>query len=83
MKVTGVPLGVDCAAGVMLIPFSTAAVTVRLAPGAVMLPTEAVMVVLPTFSAVAMPVLLSIVATAVLPAAQVTWLVMLAVEASV
>lgn len=81
VNVTGVPLGVDGVVGLMLIPVITAAVTDRLAEGEVMPLAEAVTVVLPTATPVATPVVLLIVAILVLPDAQVTWLVMSAVEA--
>ena len=83
VNVTGVPLGVDGVDGLMLIPVITAAVTDRLVVGEVMPLAEAVIVVLPTATPVATPVVLLIVATLVLADAQVTWLVMSAVEASV
>jgi len=83
VNVTGVPLGVEGVAGVMLIPVMAAAVTDRLAVGEVMLLAEAVTVVLPTAMPVATPVVLLIVATPVLADAQVTWLVMVAVVLSV
>lgn len=77
------PFGVDGVVGLMLIPVITATVTDMLAVGEVMPLAEAVTVVLPTATPVATPVLLLIVATPVLPDAQVTWLVMLAVVLSV
>lgn len=83
VKVTDVPLGVDGAVGVMLIPDSTDVETDRLASAEVMPFAEAVTVVLPKAMPVALPVLLLIVATAVLPETQFTWPVMSAVVASV
>ena len=82
-KVTDVPWGVDGAVGLMLMAVITAAVTVRFAAGEVMPLADTVTVVLPTATPVATPVVLMIVATPVLPVAQVTWLVMLAVVLSV
>jgi hypothetical protein len=82
VKVTGVPLGVDGVVGVMLIPVSVAVFTVRVAPGETMPLAEAVTVVLPTATPVATPVLLSMVATAILPVAHVTWLLISEVDAS-
>ena len=79
VKVTGTPLGVDGVVGLMLRPVITAAVTVRLAVGEVMPLEEAVTVVLPTATPVAMPVVLLIVATLMLPDAQVVWAEMSAV----
>jgi hypothetical protein len=64
-------------------PVNTAAVTVRLALGEVTPLNAAVIVLPPCVTPVAMPLTLLIVATAVLPDAQVTWLVMVAVLASV
>lgn len=83
VNVTGVPLGVEGVAGLMLIPVITAAVTDRLAVGDVMPFNVAVTVVLPTATLVATPVVLLIVATVMSADAQVTWLVMSAVVASV
>lgn len=83
VKVTGVPLGVDGAVGLMLIPVTTAAVTAMLAVGDVMPLSEAVTVVLPTATPVNTPVAPLVVATPVLADTQDDWLVMLAVEASV
>ena len=73
VNVTGVPLGVDGVVGLMLMPVITAAVTDRLAGGEVMPLEEAVIAVLPTAPPVAIPVVLLIVATPVLPDAQVVW----------
>lgn len=55
VNVTGKPFGVDGASGLMLIPVSTAAVTVRLTAGEAIPVAEAVIVVLPTDMPVAMP----------------------------
>ena len=82
-NVTGVPLGVDGAVGVMLIPVITAAVTDRLAVGEVMPFNAAVTVVVPTATPVVTPVVLLIVAILMLPDTQATWLVMSAVVPSV
>lgn len=79
VKVTGVPLGVDGAIGVMLMPVITAAVTVRLAAGEVMPFFEAVIVVPPSALPVTTPVVPSTVATAAPLDSQFTWLVMSAV----
>jgi len=68
-------LGADCVAGVMLIPFSIAVllVTDRLALAETIPLAEAVTVVIPpALTPVAIPVALSIVATAESPVAQVT-----------
>ena len=83
VKVTGFPLGVDGANGMMLIRVRTADVTDKLAEGAVMPLADAVIVALPTVMPVATPVALLILAIAVFPDVQATWLVMLAVLASV
>lgn len=73
VKVTGVPLGVDVIFGVILIPVSTSAVTVRLAPGEKMPLFEAVIVVvLPGVKPVATPVVLLMVAILESPATQAT-----------
>ena len=64
-------------------PVISAAVTVSLVPGAEMPETLAVIVVSPAAIPVATPLLLSIVATAVLLEAQLTWLVISAVDLSV
>ncbi len=65
VKVTDEPFGVDFVVGVILIPVSTAAVTVRLAEGEVILESVAVTVVLPVvLPPVTTPVLLLIVAIA-------------------
>ena len=77
------PLGVNGAVGLMLIPVITAAVTDRPAVGDVMSPAEAVTVALPMATPVATPVVLLIAATAVSADSQVTWVVMSAVVASV
>lgn len=73
VKVTGVPRDEDGAAGLMLIPVITAAVTNRLAAGEVIPLEDAVTLVLPTAPPLATPVVLLIVATPVLPDAQVVW----------
>ena len=83
VKVTGVPLGIAGAVGIMLSPVITAAVTDTLAVGEVIPFAEAVTVVLPIATPVATPVLLLIVAMPVLPDAQVAWLVMSALVPSV
>lgn len=83
VKVIGVPLGEEGAVGLMLIPVSTAEITVKLEVFEVMPLSNAVMVVLPTAIPVATPVVLLIVAMLELLDAQVTWLVMLAVVLSV
>lgn len=70
------------AVGVMLMPASTAVVTVMLAAGEVTPLNDAKTVVLPTIAPVAMPVVLLIVTTLLLPDAHVTWLVMGAVDPS-
>lgn len=72
VKVTGEPLGADDAVGAMLIPDSADVETDRIALAEVMPPAEAVIGVLPIATPVVIPVLLFIVATAVLPVAQVT-----------
>ena len=82
MKATDTPLGVDGVVGLMLIPVTTATVTVRLPVGEAIPLAEAVTVVLPTATPVATPVAPLIVATLTLPDAQLTWLVMLAVVPS-
>lgn len=82
MNVTDTPFGVEGAIGLMLIPVIVAVVTVMLAVGEVMPFNEAVTVVLPTATPVAMPVALLIVAIFMLPDAQLAWLVMLAVVPS-
>ena len=71
VKVTACPWGTDVAVGLMLIPVSTAAFTVRPAVGEVMPVDDAETVVLPTPTPVATPVVLMIVATDVLPDAQI------------
>ena len=81
-NVTVWPLGVDGATGLMLIFVSTAEVTVRLAEGAIMLLTDAVIQVLPITTPVAIPVALLILAIAVFADDHDTWLVMSAVLAS-
>lgn len=75
------PLAMDDVAGVMLIPVSTAELTVRLAAGEVMPLNEAVTVVLPNATPVATPLVL-IVATALSAEAQATLLVRSAVVPS-
>jgi hypothetical protein len=82
LKVTAVPLGVDGAAGVMLIPVSTAVVTDKVAADEVMPLAEAVILALPCPTPVARPELL-IVATPVFADAQATWLVISRVVPSV
>lgn len=72
-------MGVDVAAGLMLIPVRVAAVTVSAAAGDVLPPNEAVAVVVPTATPVATPVALLIVATLLFAVDQVAWLVMSAV----
>lgn len=83
VNVTGVPLGVDGVMGLMLSPVITAAGTVRMVEGEVMPLSKAVTVVVPAATPVATPVVLLIVATLVLPDAQVTWLVTSVVVPSV
>lgn len=78
---TGSPLAMDIVAGVMLMPVSTAELTVRLAAVEVIPLKEAVTVVLPNATPVATPLVL-IVATALSAEAQVTLLVRLAVVPS-
>lgn len=75
VKVTGTPLGVEGAVGLMLMLVIVAAVTDRAAAGEVTPLAEAVMVVLPTATPVATPVALSMEAMLLLADAQVTWLV--------
>lgn len=75
VKVTGTPLGVEGAVGLMLMLVIVAAVTDRAAVGEVTPLAEAVMVVLPTATPVATPVALSMEAMLLLADAQVTWLV--------
>ncbi len=82
VNVTDLPFGVEGARGLMLIPVNTAAVTDRLATGEVIPFADAAIVVLPTATPVATPVMLLIVATAVLPDVHITWLVTLAVVLS-
>jgi hypothetical protein len=72
LKATGAPLGVDVIFGLILIPVSAAAVTVRLAAGEVMLLFAAVIVVLPCVRPVATPVLLLMLAIAGAAVAQTT-----------
>ena len=79
VKVTGVSLRVDFVVGVMLIPVSTAGLTVRLAPGDVMPLADALIVAIPTATPVTVPVLLLIVATPVSVDVHVTWLLISAV----
>lgn len=67
----------------MLNPVSAAAFTERLAVGEVIPLTDAVMVVPPTFTPVATPVVLLMVAIELLPEVHVTRLVMFAVVPSV
>lgn len=81
MNVTATPLGVVGADGLMVKPVITAAVTDKLAAADVTPFNEAVMLVLPTVTLVATPVVLLMVATAGLADNQVTWLVRLAVVA--
>ncbi len=82
VNATGVPLGEEEVAGVMLIPVITAAVTVNLAVGEVIPFIDAVTVVLPTAMPVATPVVLLIAAIPVSVEAQVTWLVMFVIVPS-
>lgn len=83
VNVTGVPLGVEDVAGPMLIPVTTAAVTVNGAADEETPFNEAVTVVLPTATPVATPVVLLIVVMALSAAAQATLLVMSVVVLSV
>lgn len=80
MEVNPAPTEAD--AGLIAIAVITAAVTVKLAAGELMPLSDAVIVALPTATPVAIAVALLIVATAVLPDTQSTWLVMSAVVAS-
>lgn len=82
VKVIGVPLGAEGAAGVMLTAVRPAAFTVMLALFDTMPFNDAVTVVVPTPTPTAAPVLVLIEATAVLPDTQVTLLVMSAVVES-
>ena len=75
-------MGVDGAAGLMLMPVRTAVVTDRLAVGEVLPLNVAVTIVLPDATPVATPVVLLIVAMPVLADVQATWLVMFAVVLS-
>ncbi len=68
---TGVPLGVDGAVGVMLMPVSVAAVTVIVAVGEVTPENDAVIAVLPAAAPVATPVVALIATTPGLADAQV------------
>ena len=83
VNVTGLPFGVDNASGLTLMLVRAAEVTVRLAAGAVIPLTDAVILVLPTAMPVAIPVVLPIVAIDILADVHVTWPVMSAVVASV
>ena len=82
VKVTDCPLGTEGAFGLMLIPVIAAVVTMMLVADEVIPLNEAMTVVKPTVIPVAMPELLEIVATAVLPDDQATWLVIFAEEPS-
>ena len=77
----GVPCGVARIVGLILIPVSTAAVTDKLTAGEVIPLAEAVIVLAPTATPEAMPVVLSIVAVLLLAEFHVTCLVISAVEA--
>jgi hypothetical protein len=72
VNVTGLPFGVEGARGLMLIAVNTAAVTDRLAAGEAIPFANAKTVVVPTATPVATPVVLLIVATAVLPDIHIT-----------
>lgn len=76
------PAPTEADAGLIAITVITAAVTVKLTAGELMQLSDAAIVVLPTATPVAIAVALLIVATAVLPDTQSTWLVMSAVVAS-
>ncbi len=73
------PRAIDGSTGVTASDTSSAAVTVRVTPGLVILPEVAVMVVVPAATEVARPVFNPIVATPVLVLAQVTLSVIFAV----
>lgn len=76
------PVDTEALAGLIDIAVNTGAVTVNVALLEATPLAEAVTVVLPTATPVATPVALLTVATPVLLDAQITWLVMSAVEAS-
>ena len=80
------PLATDGFTGATAIDVNAAAVTVRVSLGLVIPPRAAVIAVVPVANVEAspwLPAVLEIVATDVVPDAQVTWVVRLAVEPSV
>lgn len=81
VKLVVSPVDAEAVVGLMAIAVNAGAVTVNVALLELTPLAEAVTVVLPTATLVATPVVPLIVAILVLPDAQVTWLVMLAVEA--